>query len=62
MSRLTKQQRLDREAAEKLVNGLNDFLSLVNDVSNETGFDVPEPHHSNLMALHKELMDKMLGD
>lgn len=51
----TKQDKLDREARTKILSSLNDFFSDLNEVSNETGYDIPSSHYANLTALHAEL-------
>ena len=56
--RKTKQDKLDQEARTRIIASLNDFFSDLNEISNETGYDIPDLHYNSLSVLHRELCDQ----
>lgn len=62
MKRLTKQEKLDKFAAVEILAELNNFLSRLSDISNETGFQIPDLYHNSLSCLHRELCERVNGE
>jgi len=58
---MTKQEKMNRKGAKESLTALNNFLSELSDISNETGYQIPGLYQSTLTALHAELMKKMIG-
>lgn len=56
--RKTKQEKLDQESRSKVLSALNDFLSVLGDISNDTGYEIPDLHYNSLACLHKDLSDE----
>lgn len=56
--RKTKQDKLDQEARTKILSALNDFISELSDISNDTGYQIPDLHANSLACLHRELRDE----
>jgi len=58
---MTKQEKMNRKGAKESLTALNNFLSELSDISNETGYQIPGLYQSTLTSLHAELMKKMIG-
>lgn len=56
--RKTKQDKLDDEARTRILASLNDFFSDLNEISNDTGYDIPDLHYNSLAVLHRELCEQ----
>lgn len=52
---MTKQQKRDAAAARQIISGINDLLSSISDISNETGYVPPDICENSLYAMHKAL-------
>ena len=47
LKRKTKQEKMDAEARTRIIASLNDFFSDLNEVSNDTGYSIPDLHYNN---------------
>lgn len=56
--RKTKQDRLDQEARTRIISSLNDFFSDLNEISNDTGYQISDLHYNSLSVLHHELCEE----
>ncbi len=52
---MTKKQKRDVAAARQIIDGINDLISAISDIGNETGYTPPAICENSLYAMHKAL-------
>ncbi|WP_407306574.1 hypothetical protein [Acinetobacter sp.] len=54
-------KKKEKEGALRVIDSLNDLFSMISDVSNDEGYNIPDGHMSALEDLHRELLNTVTG-